>query len=293
MTTPTTTPSADIRSPLTGVNVLLMGPAGTGKTYSIGRLVEMGLKVRYLALEPGLESLLGYFTDKGKPVPDNLAWHHVEGKKASFAELRENARKVNTMSFDALSKLSDPNRSKYDALDKIFAALNGFIDQRTGKNLGCADEWGTDCVLVMDGMAGLARAAMENVIGGKPVPNQAEWGLAQKNIEGMIHMITNQVRSHFVMLAHVERETDQVLGGTKIMLSSLGKALGPKLPPMFSDVILAARNNDKFTWDTGSSMADVKSRNLPINTSLPADFGAIINKWTSRGGLLENTPVPE
>ena len=46
-------------SGLPGVNVLLMGPAGTGKTHSLGTLVEAGIEVFYLGLESGLE-LAGY-----------------------------------------------------------------------------------------------------------------------------------------------------------------------------------------------------------------------------------------
>lgn len=285
MTTATTAPTTSV-SALNGVNVLLMGPAGTGKTHSVGTLVEAGVEVFYLGLEPGLESLLGYFTDKGKPVPDNLHWHQVESQKASFTELLSNAKKVNTMALDTLAKLADPNRAKYNQFEKILEALNDFKDDRTGQSFGCTDTWDQSRCLVIDGMAGLSRAAMGLVVGGKPVSNQSDWGIAQKQIETLIFMLTNQLKCHFVLISHVERETDAVLGGTKIMLSSLGKALGPKLPPMFSDVILTVREGTKFSWDTGSAMADVKSRNLPIAQGLPADFGPIIKKWQSRGGVL-------
>ena len=82
----------------------------------------------------------------------------------------------------------------------------------------------------------------------------------------------------------MEREVDAVLGGIKIMMLTLGKALTPKIAPMFSDVILTVREGNKFTWDTGSSLADVKTRSLAIAQGLPADFGTIITKWKSRGG---------
>ena len=59
-------------SMLPGVNVLLMGPAGTGKTHSLGTLADAGVELFYLGLEPGLESLLGYWTDKGLEVPPNV-----------------------------------------------------------------------------------------------------------------------------------------------------------------------------------------------------------------------------
>jgi hypothetical protein len=235
-------------------------------------------------LEPGLESLLAYYTDKGKPVPDNLHWHVLEAPKASFSEFLESATKVNTMALDSLAKMADPNRSKHNQFLKLITALNNFPDDRTGTSYGCVDTWSPSRALVVDGMAGLARAAMSLVVGGKPVRNQSDWGIAQDQVEKIVRMWTDNCRCHFVLLAHVERETDAILGGVKLMVSTLGKALAPKLPPMFSDVILTVREGAKFTWDTGSAMADVKTRNLPIQSGLPADFGQIIRKWQSRGG---------
>lgn len=282
----TATPTPQPHSVLNGVNVLLMGPAGTGKTYSCGTLVDAGLEVFYLGLEPGLETLIGYFTDRGLPIPDNLHWHQVQAQQASFTELISNATKVNTMSLDTLAKVQDANRNKYNQFVKILEALNDFKDDRTGQSFGCADTWGPNRVLIVDGMAGLCRAAMGLVVGGKAVSNQSDWGIAQKQVETLIFMLTNQLRCHFILLGHVERETDQVLGGIKLMLSSLGKAMGPKLPPMFSDVILTVREGNKWSWDTGNAMADLKSRNLKIAQGLPADFRPIIEKWKSRGGVI-------
>lgn len=285
MTEPTKSTEA-LKSVLPGVNVLLMGPAGTGKTHSIGTLVDAGVEVFYLGLEPGLESLLGYWTDKGKPVPENLHWHQVDAPKASFADFLDSAKRVNTMALDSLAKIADPQRSKHDQFLKLIDALNNFPDDRTGEKFGCVDTWTPKRALVLDGMAGLSRAAMSLVVGGKPVKSQSDWGIAQDQIEKLIRMLTENSRCHFVLIAHVERETDAILGGVKIMVSSLGKALAPKLPPMFSDVILTVREGSKWSWDTGSALADVKTRNLPIASGQPADFGLIINKWKSRGGVL-------
>ena len=274
------------KSVLAGTNVLLMGPAGTGKTYSIGTLAEAGVEVFYLGLEPGLESLLAYWTDKGKEIPSNVHWHNMEPAKASFKELMDAATKVNTMQLDTLAKLQDPNRSKHNQFIKMLEVLNEFVDHRTGQSFGCVDTWDTNRALVVDGMAGLARAAMNLVVGGKPVRNQSDWGIAQQQLESITRMWTDNCRCHFVLLAHVEREQDAILGGIKLMVSTLGKALAPKLPPMFSDVILTERSGSTFTWNTGSAIADVKSRNLPISEKLPADFRPIIEKWKSRGGVI-------
>ena len=273
-------------SMLPGVNVLLMGPAGTGKTHSLGTLADAGVELFYLGLEPGLESLLGYWTDKGLEVPPNVHWHQLKAPKASFKEMAGDATRINTMALDSLAKMQDPNRGKHNSFIALLEALQDFPDDRTKQKFGSVDEWTPSRALVIDGMAGLGRAAMSLVVGGKPVKNQSDWGIAQDQVEKITRMWTDNCNCHFVMLAHVERETDAILGGVKLMVSALGAKLAPKLPPMFSDVILTAREGSKFSWDTGSAMADVKTRNLPIAQNLAPDFGAIINKWKSRGGVL-------
>jgi hypothetical protein len=105
-------------------------------------------------------------------------------------------------------------------------------------------------------------------------------------VEKILRMLTDNCKCHFVLIGHVERETDAVLGGVKISLSALGNKLGPKINPMFSDVILTVREGAKWTWDTGSALADVKTRNLPVAQGIAPDFRQIIQKWQSRGGVL-------
>jgi hypothetical protein len=285
MTNEIAVPANDEQSALPGVNVLLMGPSGTGKTFAIGTLVDAGVEVFYLALESGMESLLGYWKDKGKPVPDNLHWHKLKAPKASFAELMDSATKINTLSLDSLAKMVDPNKSKHNQFIELLTTLNSFTDQRTGENFGPVDEWPIGRCLVIDGMTGLAQCAMSLVIGGKAVKNQSDWGIAQDQVERLLRKLTSDCACHLVLIAHVERETDQVLGGIKLMISTLGKALSPKIPGMFSDVILATREGTKYTWDTASAMADVKTRNLPIASGLSPNFAPIITKWLSRGGV--------
>lgn len=289
-TTPSTTPAPAPGMPgsaLPGFNVLLIGPAGTGKTRSIGTLVDAGVETFFLSLEPGMESLFGYWTDRGKSIPENLHWHSLPAPKASFTEMMENAKSINTLSLDALAKQVDPHRGKHNRFISLLSALNDFPDDRTGQKFGSVDTWGASRALVIDGMSGINQAVMSLVIGGKAVRSQSDWGIAQDQAEKLIRMLTEGCRCHCVILAHVEREVDQVMGGTKLMVASLGKALAPRLPPMFSDVILAQRNsNDKWTWDTGTPLADVKARNLPFASNLEPDFKHLVAKWQSRGGTL-------
>lgn len=269
-----------------GFNVCLMGPSGSGKTHAIGTLVDAGVDVFCLFLESGRESLMGYYTDYKKPIPENLHWHEIQAPKADFASMLSDADKISTLSLDALSKMQDPNRGKHDLFKQVLTALNDFPDDRSGKKFGSVIGWNTRRALVIDGLTGLGRAAMSLVIGGKPVRSQSDWGIAQDQVEKLLRMICDGCQCHFVLIAHVERETDMVLGGVKLMVSTLGKALAPKIPSMFSDVILTARTGKEWSWDTASSQADVKTRNLPIAAGQTPTFASIVAKWKSRGGVI-------
>ena len=274
MTQPTTLP---------GVNVMLMGPSGTGKTHAIGTLVDAGIEVFYFAYEAGAETLLGYFTDRGLPIPDNLHICTVRAPSASFLEMADAVRYVNTLSFEGLIKQVDPAKSKYNQLEQFLRNFNNVVDD-TGKAWGDVQTWDASRALVIDGLTGLCDSAMKACIGGKFARDQKDWGLAQNIVEGILRKITSESRFHFVLISHVERETDPNGGGLKLMASALGRALAPKLPAMFSDVILAKRIGRDFWWDTEDPAADLKTRNLPISGKIPPTFAAIIEKWKSRSG---------
>lgn len=272
---------------LSGFKVLLMGPAGTGKTYSLGTLVESELEVFYLNLENGFESLLGYWRDKGQHVPSNLHWHKVAPPKADFLTLAASAKRINTLPLDTLAKAIDPDRKKHDYFVSILNALNDFPDDRTGERFGNVLQWKPDRVLAIDGLTGIANSAMSLVIGGKAVRSQSDWGIAQGQVLKLLQYLCDGTDAHVAVLAHVERETDAVLGGVKLMVSSLGKALSPVLPSLFSDVILAVRTGSTWTWDTASAQADVKTRNLPISASNKPDFRPILQKWRNRAAFTD------
>lgn len=275
------------KTALPGVNVLLEGASGTGKTHSVGTLVDIpGLDVHYFAFEAGTESLYGYWTDRGKPVPPNLHVFTVKPATAGWGEMADQVKLANTLSYESLKKAVDPNRSKYDQFEKFLRNFNQVTEDGSDKSFGSVDSWGTDKVLVIDGLTGLGHAVMTAIIGGKADRDQKDYGLAQQFLGNFLRRLTSDCRCHVVLLSHIERETDQVLGGSKITVSTIGRALAPTIPAMFSDVILASRNGDKWVWDTNNAQADLKTRNLPYSNSLPPTFAPIFEKWKSRGGVI-------
>jgi hypothetical protein len=273
---------------LQGVNVLLEGPSGTGKTYSLGTLADSGVELFVLFTESGLETLIGYWTDRGLEVPPNVHWHVLQRESMSFNIMADSAHTINTLLQNSLHKMEDTNRAKHNQFVTLLRSLADFPDDRTGKKYGPVDSWGPDKCLALDSLTGINPIAMSLVVGGKPVKSQADWGIAMDQIEKLVRQLTDGCKCHFVLTAHVEREVDQVFGGVRITVSTLGAKLAPKIPPMFSDVILSYREGTKFLWSTANPQADLKARNLPLADGMPPTFKPILEKWKSRGGSINS-----
>jgi hypothetical protein len=193
--------------------------------------------------------------------------------------------KVNTLTFENLSKMSDPHRTKYNQFVEIIKTCSNFKDS-TGKEWGAVDSWGTDKALVIDSLSGLSDMAMQLVAGGKAVRQMQDWMVAQNTLEFFINKCVTDLNCWFVMTAHIEREKDEITGAMSVMVSTLGRKLAPKIPKYFSDVILFHREADKFYWSTAGSNIAVKSRNLPLSDKLAPSFLPLVNEWKKRGGVI-------
>jgi hypothetical protein len=276
---------------LPGVNVLIQGPTGTGKTWSLGTLADYpGLSLHYFAFEAGAESLRGYWTDSGRKVPPNVHFHTVKIASAGWEAMADAAHQVNTLSYELLKRTSDPNRSMYDQFEGFLRNFLSPTDD-AGVKHPSVDSWGTNRVLAIDGLTGLGLSALSSVTGGKVDRDQKDWGLGQNLVEVTLRRLCDACRCHFVLLSHVEREPDPLGGSAKITVSTLGAKLAPKIPPMFSDVALARRLKNEFYWDTEDPGADLKARNLPIHGKIPQNFKVILDKWVSRGGVIDTPPT--
>ena len=259
-----------------GPKVLLMGGPGSGKTYSIRTLFDAGIeKVAVVFTEPGMESVSDL--PKGK-----LGWHYIRPATADWETMISQAKKINTLSFDALTKMSDIDKRKYTQFIDLYTCLSNFTDDRTGEVWGPVDEWGTERALVIDSLSGVNLMAMKLVTGGKPVKSQADWQVAIDNVEQLLIKLTTDVEATVVITAHLERETDELTGGTTLMASTLGRKLAPKVPRFFSDCIHVKREGASFSWSTSTINVDLKTRNLPIQDKLQPSFKPLLAEWRRR-----------
>lgn len=260
---------------LPGPKILLVGSTGSGKTHSVRTLLDAGLEVFCVFTEPGMEVLSD--TD-----PERLHWHYISPAAPSWDAMLDSATKINTMTFESLTKQADINKRQYTEFLDLIRCLANFTDDRTGKSFGPVDSFGTDRALVIDSLSGLNIMAMNLVAGSKPVKSMADWGVAMDNLERLITKLTVDVPCTVVMTAHLEREQDEVTGGVQLMASTLGKKLAPRLPRFFSDVIHCRRDGANFTWSTATNNVDLKARNVAISDKLPASFVPLLDSWRKR-----------
>lgn len=269
------------RSPIQGSKILLMGAGGTGKTYALRTLTKAGITPFVLSLDPvGLESV-------GDLPDESCHWHTIQPVTSSWATLIATANTLGALNYEGITKTADWEKGKQKRFINVLETLSKFTCDRCKQDFGMVDSWGTNRALVLDHFTELSMASKEWAVGSKLVLHEGEWQVAMNNIENFVRNLTLVCRCWVVLIAHIDRETDFVIGGTKIMVHTLGKKLAPKLPMLFSDVILARRTGSEFTWDTAAPEVDLKTRNLPIEAKLQPDFGQIVTKWKSRGGVIE------
>lgn len=276
---------------LTGPKELLMGPSGTGKTYALGTMVDWAAaqtppkECFVLFAEPGLEALTGYWTDKGKEIPANLHWHQALTKPLSLKQLIAGADTVGKISYEALTKMVDPNRGgDNNSFWKLLSACSDFPDDRTGKKFGSVDSWGVDKIFMIDSLSALSNSAMKMQIGSKPTASPSDYGVAQNNLMNFLRLCTQGTAFTFVLISHVDRIMDEVSQSTKLMVKSVGTAPSAEIPTLFSDVIYTVREGDKFYWDTAAYGVDTKTRALGYKSKIEPGFGQIMDLWVKRGG---------
>lgn len=287
---PTTTPIATIRAP----KIMLLGGPTSGKTTSLRTLAAEGISVRIVATEypdvlldtpckagpAKVKNAAGQIVD----VPNwgGIHWKYVEPGKADWETLMANAKLINSLSNDALQKLPGVNKDKYKQFMDIITACNNFTCERCGTKFGDVSSWGTDTAFVMDSLSGLSIMARDLAVGAKPIITQPDWGVMMQNLEAFLNAAVTGTKAWFILTAHIERENDEAASSSKLMASTLGRKLAPKLPRFFSDVIYCRREGTKWLWDTTAPDVDVKTRNLPFKADSAPDFKLIVDAWKKR-----------
>lgn len=267
-------------SSIKGSKTALLGLAKTGKTVSTRSLAEIaGLKVNWLFTENSADRIADLHSE-------DRHWAVVQPVVASLEEIWRAGDDLNTKTFKALSSGDGENREKYRQFLDVVVMLNSFKCAQCGKLLGPATEWGPDTVLVMDGLSNLSYMALRLVVDSKPQISEAQWGMAMGCVENLLMMLTNGLVCHLVMISHIEPELNPATNLYQNMMATLGKKLAPKLPKLFSDVILARRIGAAFDWTNIEDNTSVGPGLLPPTASMLPSFVPLFDAWKAAGGVL-------
>lgn len=264
-------------------STLLVGAAGSGKTTSIATLLLCGVKVFVIVTEPdGIASLLDACERLGASL-ENLHWAECRPQSAGWSDLRDMVTKVNTMDQKGLADLRDLGKSAFrPAAMRFLDNLANFTSDKDGRQYGDVTKWDDNTCLVIDSLTGWSILGFSCTVGYKPTANPGEWGIAQNFIFNMLQKINNDRQCFFTLTAHQEKEMDENVGIKKLMVSTIGAKLAPKIPTFFSEVVQCQRLEGGFYWTTTSNQIDLKNRALPIGVKLEPDFAPIVEAYRKR-----------
>lgn len=268
------------KSPLPGVNVMLLGPVGTGKTTAIRTLVDCGITPMCIFTEPRFGIL-------GSIPQDKLHWKYIPGIVDTLDAIEKKVTAIGTLDQKGLCAMTDHNRHRDSRMIEFIKALNNFTCDRTGESFGPVKDWGTNRALVLDGLSGLTQMAWFTTIGAKPAKDKPDYGKCQDLVMSQIDWACVIPRCHFILIAHADRNFNEVTGETLITPALPGKALTSIFARNIDDVVLTQRIGAEFRWSTAAAGADLKASYLPVSEGLAPDFAQIINSWKARGGTIE------
>lgn len=243
------------------VKLMLIGTSGAGKTGALTSLVTAGYKLRIVDMDDGLDALM----------------HLVN------AECPQNKKNVSYMTFRDSFKMGPTGPVVRGAPKAAVNAINALDKWEDGT---VPETWGAEYILVLDsltlfGQAAYAWAKQQNPL----VKEKRQWFQAgQELIQNTIATLTSpQFTANVIVISHIDVRTLED-GTVKGFASSLGEALGPKLPAYFNTLLISeasgtgtARKQQIKTVATtlvdGKNPAPMKiEASYPIKTALADIF---------------------
>lgn len=268
-------------------NIINFGDIGTGKSRATRTLLAeypdetgkihkgAGLKVHFLACEPGWEATNGDLTcEMGFHV------HQVLPANPSWKVKMEWLEKTSNMSAEEIKKLDLPVsvRNGYRQFMDLHVACIKFKCMRCDEEFGCVDDWGEDIAFVNDGLTGITTMATQFAVGPKPTLSWPEIDRVGHSIEDYVKKCC-ALKCTYVLVAHWDRGANQVEGGSEITIHTIGQKLAPRLlMDTFDEIILSVRNVNTYTWNLADDKVRQKARRLEYKAGLRPDYAQIFSE---------------
>lgn len=266
------------------VKALLMADSGTGKTGALVSLVKAGYRLVIQDFDNGLDILANLVRDECPDKADNVI----------FETLTDKMRTLN-------------GQAVVDGVPKAWQRAMGLLDKWKTEDIeiGGISSWDSNTIYVADSLTMAAQAAMRYVLavnGRLNVrPYESDWGEAQNQIERWLQLLySDAVKCNVLVLAHVNFTEISVDSGrkdekgkpimdvlmTKGLPMAVGRALSPKIPRYFNNVLLMERRGGgkavtRKILTTPQGITEAKCASTKIPAELPiatglADFFSLV-----------------
>ncbi len=246
--------------------MLLEGDSGSGKTGSLTSLVAAGYKLRILDMDNGLETLKQFVQRAAPQASRDIEYRTL---RDSYKATALGPTVSQPRAFVEAIKMLD--RWKYDDTD-----------------LGNPNEWGSECILVVDSLTFLSDAAFAWAEGLNPGAKDRRqiYGVAQDAVEKVLALLTSpNFQTNVIVISHI-KYMDNPDGTRKGYPTAVGQALSPVIPRYFNSVALCQTSaGGKRTIQTAATaLIDLKNPKpfemldkYPLETGL-ADFFAVLRE---------------
>jgi hypothetical protein len=230
------------------VKLLLIGDSGTGKTGALASLVKAGFHLRIIDMDNKVA---------GGILPQLLTTDE-ERSRVQFVSLRDKFK-------------IGPAGPIPDGTPKAFSDAMKAMEKWPDDGTDPA-KWGPTHVLVLDTLTFLATAAYDWAKAMNPTAKEPRtwFYTAQQQIEDVVSLLTNGAfATNVIVTSHI---TYQALteGTTKGFPSSIGKAIGPKLPGFFEH--MGVVNQKKISF-IPTAFIDSKTPLLSVTAAFPRETG--------------------
>ena len=224
------------------VKVLFIGNSGAGKTGALCPLVLAGYNLKIIDLDSGLDALVNFVSEADPKLLD----------KIEYVTYRDKIK----MSNSGPKVVGAPT-----TYVNVLQALESWPDDNSDPS-----EWGNETIFVLDSLTNLGRAAFQWAKATNPATKDPrQWyKTAQDLVEDLIANLTSDsFKTNVIVISHIEL-TENSMGMTKGYASSIGKALGPKLPRFFNTLLLSetkgsGSNVKRMIKTAPTAMIDVKN----------------------------------
>jgi hypothetical protein len=258
---------------------LIAGYPGAGKTGALAALVNAGFKLRIIDFDGNPESVIQYTKPELRANIDYISFEDkLSLQGAVIAPVGMPTAFPNAWRALDDWKYPDPNGE--------------VVDKAGGRwtSLGASKDWGSDTIVVLDGITGISSASMAyaRAAMNKTVMNttRAVWGVAANNVEQFLSRCTSMYnKHHFIAIAHLKpigpegeqdgdsdftkqlKEEKAALIPTKLFPTAVGRQLPQHIAGHFPIVIAAevkSIGNGKVKRTLSALAREDQTTKLPV-----------------------------